>query len=272
MMNSAILDFRMLLEIIYTLFRTGEFTSGELSDRFRGGIMPVVMLHPYLMRLYLRCGRKMISNDLRRLYAMGFLKKRKVKRKCRTKSGKICYRGYEYKYSLSSQGLKYLAYMARGGEEEEELEGLEDMIMKVIIEKEAPKGTEDLWWEFYQTQVKERKGFRRFSTSKMAFWDKVLEHVTKILRDKRIKSLEERVKALEEENRELREEIKKLEMENTAYKTLTKEFSRMLTRMMKITDRVLEKAEHLKEENKRYKKIVEETNKVLAEFNSMLSE
>jgi len=40
---------------------------------------------------------KMISNDLGRLYAMGFLKRRRIKWECRTKSGKTCYRPYEYK-------------------------------------------------------------------------------------------------------------------------------------------------------------------------------
>jgi len=209
MMNSTTLDFRKLLTLIYAHFGAGEFTSRELSDRLReviapDFIKPVLMSHPSFPRIYLRFGRKLISNDLRRLYAMGFLKKRKVKRKCKTKGGKTCYRGYEYKYSLSSQGLKYLAYMARGGEEEEALEGLEDVIMKVIIEKEAPEGTEDLWWEFYQTQIKERKGFRRFSTSTRAFWEKALECVTEILRDRRIKSLEERVKVLGEINKETR--------------------------------------------------------------------
>ena len=59
--------------------------------------------------------------------------------------------------------------MARGGEEEEELEGLEDLIIKIILEKKAPEEIRGLLWGFYQTQIKERKGFRRFSTSTRAF-------------------------------------------------------------------------------------------------------
>jgi len=277
MMNSTILDFRKLLTLIYAHFGAGEFTSRELSDRLReviapDFIKPVLMSNPSFPRIYLRFGRKMISNDLRRLYAMGFLKKRKVKRKCKTKGGKTCYRGYEYKYSLSSQGLKYLAYMARGGEEEEELEGLEDLIVKIMIEKRAPEEIRDLLWEFYQTQLKERKGFRRFSTSQMAFWDKVLERVTKISRDRRIKALEDRVKVLGEINKELVEEIKKLEGEKAEYKRAIKEFSRMLTRMMEATDRVLEKTGLIKEEDEEYREISKKTKKAFAEFNSMLSE
>jgi len=277
MMNLTILDFRKLLTLIYAHFGTGEFTSRELSDRLReviapDFIKPVLMSHPSFPRIYLRFGRKLISNDLRRLYAMGFLKKRKVKRKCKTKGGKTCYRGYEYKYSLSSQGLKYLAYMARGGEEEEELEGLEDLIVKIMIEKRAPEEARDLLWEFYQTQIKERKGFRRFSTSTRAFWDKVLEHVTEILRDRTIKSLEERVKVLGEINKELREKIGQLEREKAEYERLIKEFSRMLIRMMEATDRLLEIAGYPKEEDEEYKVISKKTRKALAKFTSMILE
>lgn len=235
-------------------------------------VMPVVMSHPSSPRIYLRFGRKLISNDLRRLYAMGFLKRRRVKRKCKTKGGKTCYRGYEYKYSLSSQGLKYLAYMGRGGEEEEELEGLEDLLIKIILEKKAPEEIRDLLWEFYQTQLKERKGFRRFSTSQMAFWDKVLERVTEISRDRTIKSLEERVKVLGEINKELVEEIKKLEGEKAEYKKAAKEFSRMLIRMMEITDRVLEKTGLIKEGDEGYREVAKKAKKALAKFTSMLAE
>ncbi|MCD6101419.1 MAG: hypothetical protein J7K33_12670 [Candidatus Marinimicrobia bacterium] len=277
MMNLAILDFRRLLTLIYEVFGTGEFTSRELSDRLRGGIMSepiksVVMLHPSSPKIYRRFSRKMISNDLRRLYAMGFLKRRKVKRKCRTKSGKICYRGYEYKYSLSSQGLKYLVYMARGGEEEEEWEGLGDLIIKIMLKKKAPEEVRDILWEFYQTQLKERKGFRRSSTSQMAFWDKVLECVTEISRDKKIKSLEERVNALKEENQELREEIKRLEIEKAEYKRAIKELSRMSIKMMEITDRLLETAGYSKEEDEEYREISKRARKVLAKLTSMMSE
>jgi len=214
----------------------------------------------------------MISNDLRRLYAMGFLKKRKVKRKCRTKNGKTCYRGYEYKYSLSSQGLKYLAYMARGGEEEGELEGLEDLIIKIILEKKAPEEARDALWEFYQTQLKEKEGFRRFSTSTRAFWEKALECVTEIFRDRKIKSLEDRVKVLGEINKELREKIEQLEREKAEYKMVIKELSRMLTRMMEATDRLLEIAGYPKEEDEEYRGIFKKTKKALAGFTSMIAE
>ena len=54
---------------------------------------------------------KTVSNDLRRLYFMGFLKRRRVKRACLSKKGKVCFKGYQYEYSLSKQGLSYINYM-----------------------------------------------------------------------------------------------------------------------------------------------------------------
>ncbi|MBP1911653.1 hypothetical protein [Thermococcus stetteri] len=175
MMNSITLDFRTLLKIIYLCFGTREFTARELSDAIKKGIKPIAHLRLELFTFYSRrVDRKLISNDLRRLYAMGFLKKRRVKRKVRTKSGKICYRGYEYRYSLSSQGLKYLGYLEKGGQEGE-FEELEDLIVKIMIEKMVPEEYRDIWWGLYKTHFKERKGFRRFSTSRMAFWERVVE-------------------------------------------------------------------------------------------------
>jgi len=35
---------------------------------------------------------KSISNELRRFYVMGFLKRERIKRECKTKSGKTCYK------------------------------------------------------------------------------------------------------------------------------------------------------------------------------------
>jgi len=54
---------------------------------------------------------KQASNLLRRLYRMGFLKRRKVKRLCAAASGKLCHRGFEYVYSFSKQGVSYLRWL-----------------------------------------------------------------------------------------------------------------------------------------------------------------
>jgi len=156
-----------------------------------------------------------------------------------------------------------------GGEEREKWEWLEDVPMKITIEKTASEEMRDILLEQYQAELKDRKGFRRFSTSKMAFWDKLSERVMEILRDKRIKALENEVKALAEMNKDLVEMVRKLEKENTEYKTLTKELSRMLVRIMDITDRLLGISGHPKEEDEEYKAISNEFRKLLAKLDSM---
>jgi hypothetical protein len=54
---------------------------------------------------------KDVSNDLRRLHQMGFLKRKRRRRFCVSKTGKPCYKGCEYVYSLSDQGKSYLMWM-----------------------------------------------------------------------------------------------------------------------------------------------------------------
>lgn len=55
--------------------------------------------------------KKLISNDLNRLYRMGFLTRRRVKREVQTRVGKSCNRGYKYLYNISKQGKSYTAYL-----------------------------------------------------------------------------------------------------------------------------------------------------------------
>jgi len=62
--------------------------------------------------------KKLVSNDLRRLYRMGFLKRRRVKRSCFGRRG-FCNRGFGYMYSFSRHGLSYVEWlrMDRGVED-----------------------------------------------------------------------------------------------------------------------------------------------------------
>ena len=57
---------------------------------------------------------KHASNDLRRLWRMGFLTRNSRPRNCLTSAGKTCSRGFEYKYRLSSQGIKYVKWLQDG--------------------------------------------------------------------------------------------------------------------------------------------------------------
>jgi len=105
------MDFRSLLAFLAVTFGREEFDARSVSSLMRWVLREAFLSDP---KLVVRTSRKTISNDLRRLYFMGFLKRRRVKRKCKTKSGKTCFRGYEYKYFISSQEWKYLKYLASG--------------------------------------------------------------------------------------------------------------------------------------------------------------
>lgn len=87
------MEFRVLLAWLAVLSQGREFTARDVSKG-----MPML-------------STKTASNELARLYRMGFLRRRKVKRVCTTRSGARCYRGYEYRYAISIQGLRYLHWM-----------------------------------------------------------------------------------------------------------------------------------------------------------------
>jgi len=55
--------------------------------------------------------KKVVSNEMAKLYRMGFLSRKPKPRKVRTKSGKVANRGIEYVYSLTKQGMKYYNYL-----------------------------------------------------------------------------------------------------------------------------------------------------------------
>jgi hypothetical protein len=95
---------------------------------------------------------KSISNELRRLYQMGFLKRKRIKRECTTNRGKTCYRGYEYVYSLSSQGRKYLGYLTNQERQTTELRvSLADRLILEDITKKLPNDRWWLEWDIYRT-------------------------------------------------------------------------------------------------------------------------
>lgn len=82
-------------------------------------------------------GIKKASAHLVRLYRMTFLKRKRVKRIVKARNGKVCHRGFEYRYSLSSQGRKYLKYKANPPPMTERILQLYvDLRFKQAVEKE----------------------------------------------------------------------------------------------------------------------------------------
>lgn len=76
-----------------------------------------------------------------------------------------------------------------------------------------PEDKKKIWRTAYKVFISGRKGFRRFSTSRSRFWDKLIEYRWKLARDEmiaelkhllenKVKDLEEKIKHLDEVQRE----------------------------------------------------------------------
>jgi len=94
------LDFRSLL--------LGLKQMGSGLDGLSGG------LESHAVSSHFRMPVKRASNDLRRLWRMGFLRRTSVKRSCLTRGGRLCIKGFEYRYYLSSQGMGYVKWLQGG--------------------------------------------------------------------------------------------------------------------------------------------------------------
>ena len=88
------MQFRLLLKWLKDRYGIGEFDSGRVASA-------------------LDLKKKLVSNDLRRLYLMGFLKRGRVKRSCIGRRGFIN-RGFQYTYSFSRHGLSYVEWLEKG--------------------------------------------------------------------------------------------------------------------------------------------------------------
>jgi hypothetical protein len=62
-----------------------------------------------------------------RLYRMGFLRKKRVKRRVMLSTGQTRYRGFEHFYSLSNRGKKYLNYLDNPDAEKKSLLSFRDV-------------------------------------------------------------------------------------------------------------------------------------------------
>ena len=95
------MEFRQVLQILGSNFGKQGFKTRDVHSVIRRSITESERFTEDQTMLS-KVSTKTISNELRRLYLMGFLKRERIKRECETKSGKTCFRGYEYVYSISN--------------------------------------------------------------------------------------------------------------------------------------------------------------------------
>lgn len=209
----VLLDFRTEVDMIAALFKTGEFDAKTLSEQLMRiyGSGPVVSLEALR-----RVRPKQISNDLRRLRDMTFVRRRKIRRQVRTASGKTCCRGYEYKYQLTKQAISHIGYRA-GILPESQPKGLEELTVYRFLEKKAPKEQLEVYRRAYVDSVRDRPGKRRFPGDTV-FLDKVIEAKLQLERDEKIARLQARIAELEA-NLERGKALKKTEVNESPMST-----------------------------------------------------
>ena len=143
--------------------------------------------------------KKRISNDLAKLYRMGFLSRKRVKRVVRSERGRRVSRGYEFRYHVTNKGYNYTLYKIG-----------ESLHRK---EKYTPHYAHKNWEHeraqlgFYKKRVEEMK--RRYDTMEfLAEHYKKEYDVCEIEREMYVKDIEKlrmKIKKLSEENENFRE-------------------------------------------------------------------
>jgi hypothetical protein len=138
------MEFRQVLQILGSNFGKQGFKARDISHSVI--ISPITESERFKEdpTMLSKVSTKSISNELRRLYLMGFLKRKRIKRECETKSGKTCFRGYEYVYSISRQGWKYLDYLKNP--ERQDNESFVSFVDRMALDFITEKFPEDEWW------------------------------------------------------------------------------------------------------------------------------
>ncbi|MDV3104083.1 hypothetical protein [Thermococcus waiotapuensis] len=182
-MEEVLLDFRKLLKLLAKLYGENEFDTRTVAEGLSEYFFKEIDDPKILIKLIERVRPKLISNDLRRLYMMGFLRRRKVPRTCENEKGKRYNCGYKYMYSINKQGWSYLRQLMEDEEKhsspsltaddlKEILEEMRFGIMKLNMVT-APDTYEARGiWNFYKNELREKfssPGFRRFTRKRELF-------------------------------------------------------------------------------------------------------
>lgn len=225
-MAKTLLDFRFLLTFLAWQYGEEEFDSKTVAEDLQAILYPILK-DP---RLQDRLRPKLISNDLRRLYLMGFLRRKKVDRECENKRGKRYKCGYKYMYRINNQGWKYLRdYLLKlyiqktregispipsPSEVREEFEVAHLGMMKLMMLELAGSGRipESMrLWSYTEDKIDKKftsQGYRRFPLKRILFEERIRCWMIILDLQQKIRALQEELKAKEQRIRELEEKIK----------------------------------------------------------------
>jgi hypothetical protein len=137
------MEFKEVLQILRSNFGKQGFKARDVHSVIRRSITESERFKEVPTMLS-KVSTKTISNELRRLYLMGVLKRKRIKRECETKSGKTCFRGYEYVYSISRQGWKYLEFLTNP--ERQDNESFVSSAYSMALDSITKDFPEDEWW------------------------------------------------------------------------------------------------------------------------------
>lgn len=229
-MRYPLLDFRFLLAFLAWRYGSEEFDTQTVAKDLKTLLYGVID-DPKLEE---RLRPKLISNDLRRLYTMGFLRRRKVDRECVNKHGKRYNCGYKYMYQINNQGWKYLKILLKNAKSEDDLLQFLKKTMKEAIQKAriARLGFEKLMalelfengriWDAKQIlenvneDIDRRfrgKGYRRFRLNRLLFEERVRCWMIIAELQRELVALREELEAKERQLRELKRELKRYQKE-----------------------------------------------------------
>lgn len=250
-------NFRDLLLSLALAYQKDEFDSRSISGMFMDSMIKQGKLDPLLLK---KLSIKMISNDLGRLWKMGFLKRTLVKRRCETSQGKKCFRGREYKYSISKHGWSYLRYLNEKTDwlqrHLEEKYWLADMLIRRYLDSNVPEERREYEWNSWElaklTQLSKRKGYRRFPMRK----DYIEYRAEMNEKDDLVRKLNKELEGELEEKEKLVKQVEK-------YRADAEKNRNLCLTSMRIAEQCKREAERLQSENKVLVKKLLETSDLL---------
>lgn len=111
---------------------------------------------------------KRVSGDLDRLYRMGFLSRRRVKRILNLRNSPPVNRGFSYLYKISKQGRQYLDYLSKPKTEDlpDPLDMLREAMAKDMHRRLPEQFAEMLEEYMLKSPPRDRGRYKRFPVKK----------------------------------------------------------------------------------------------------------